>query len=234
MTGEDGFMEVEKTKKRADSLVNLAYEQIKEDLARGYFKPGEKIVFRELVERYAISETPIKQALNRLVTEGLVESIPRRGMRICERSPSDFKETLDIRYILEDYFAPVVMETISFHTDILERMKRNVQRQYDLIQQMDQVETFMEYYRLDHEFHSTYIKWSGNHRAMQVYEGIGAHSFGNFLYHKKPKEKFLSGTREHEMIVEALEAQDLDALRKAIRVHVDNGKASIDYMRLGF
>ena len=221
-----------KTKKRAESLVNLAYDQIKEDLTRGYFEPGEKIVFRELVERYSISETPIKQALNRLVTEGLVESIPRRGMRICENSPADFKETLEIRYILEDYFAPVVMQTVSFHTEVLDRMKEYIRRQYELVEQMDKIESFIEYYRVDHEFHSLYIKCSGNHKAMQVYESIGAHSFSNFLYHKKPKEKFLSGNREHEKIVEALEKQDLNALREAIRIHIDNGKASVDYMQL--
>lgn len=220
------------TGKKAGTLVNQVYGQIKEDLARGDFKPGQKIVFRELAERYAVSETPVKQALNRLVTEGLVESIPHRGMQFCENSPTDFKETLDIRYILEDYFAPVVMETISFHGEVLERMQDNIRAQYEAAEHLDEVESFMEYYRLDHEFHRLYIKCSGNHKAIQVYDSIGAHSFGNFLYHKKPKEKMLSGIREHEQIMDALKRQDLPALREAVRVHMANGKASVDYMQL--
>lgn len=220
------------TSKKSGSLVDQAYTQIKEDLARGGLKPGQKIVFRELVERYSISETPIKQALNRLVTEGLVESIPRRGMRVCENSPSDFKETLDIRYILEDYFAPEVMESISFHTEVLERMRENIKAQYETIEHLDEVDAFLENYRIDHEFHSLYIKCSGNRKAIQVYESIGAHSFSSFLFHRKPKEKFLSGVREHEKIVEALERQDLSALREAIKTHMVNGKRSVDYMQL--
>lgn len=219
-------------KKRAETLVDLAYDQIKEDIARGRFKPGEKIVFRELVERYAISETPIKQALNRLVSEGLVESIPRRGMRICQSSPEDFKETLDIRYALEDHFAPVVMQAVSFHTEVLERMREYVRRQYELAEQMDDIEAFTEYYQVDHEFHRLYIRCSGNRKAVQIYESIGAHTFSSFLYRKKPREKFLAGVREHECMVEALERQDLPALREAIRIHGENGKASVDYMLL--
>lgn len=218
--------------KKGDSLVDQAYHQIKEDLARGGLEPGQKIVFRELVERYGISETPIKQALNRLVTEGLVESIPRRGMRIRENSPSAFKETLDIRYILEDYFAQEVMESISFHTEVLDRMRENIQAQYATIEHLDEIDAFIENYRIDHEFHLLYIKCSGNRKAMEVYESIGAHSFGNFLFHKKPKEKFLSGIHEHEQIVDALARRDLPALREAIRIHMLNGKRSVDYMQL--
>lgn len=220
------------TPKKETTLVDRAYTQIKEDLARGGLKPGQKIVFRELVERYSISETPIKQALNRLVTEGLVESIPRRGMRVCENSPNDFKETLEIRYILEDHFAPEVMETVSFHTEILIRMRENIQSQYECIQHLDEIDAFVENYRIDHEFHILYIKCSGSRKAIQVYESIGAHAFSSFLFRKKPKEKFLSGVREHEKIVDALERQDLPALREAIRVHMVNGKRSVDYMQL--
>ena len=67
-------MAVTRQQKNGDpmTLVDKAYERIKADFARGALAPGEKIIFRDLVERYGISETPIKQALNRMVTEGLV------------------------------------------------------------------------------------------------------------------------------------------------------------------
>lgn len=220
------------TGKKEGTLVNQVYEQIKEDLARGDFKPGEKIVFREMAERYSVSETPVKQALNRLVTEGLVESIPRRGMQFRENSPSDFKETMDIRYILEDYFAPVVMEAVSFRSEVLERMEANIQAQYEAAEHLDAVSSFIEYYQLDHEFHRLYIKCSNNRKAVQVYDSIGAHTFGNFLYLKKPKEKIVSGIREHEDILDALKRQDLPALREAVRIHIVNAKTSVDYIQL--
>ncbi|MCX8011744.1 MAG: GntR family transcriptional regulator, partial [Desulfobacterota bacterium] len=64
------------------SLVEIAYKALKKDITERVLAPGQKIIIREINERYGISETPIKQALNRLIAEGLVESIPRRGVRV--------------------------------------------------------------------------------------------------------------------------------------------------------
>ena len=50
-------------------LVDLAYGQIKKDILTKQLVPGRKIVVHDLSQRYQISETPIKQALNRLITE---------------------------------------------------------------------------------------------------------------------------------------------------------------------
>lgn len=218
--------------KSSQSLVDLAYAEIKKDLVRGYFKPGQKIVFRELAERYLISETPIKQALNRLVSEQLVVPIPRCGMRVSSSTPEDFKETMTVRYILEDYFAPVVLEAVSVRADVLQQMQRSIDLQYKTVEHMEDIDSFIEHYQLDHEFHRLYIKCSKNKTAVQVYETIGAHSFGNYLFGKKPKEQFVTGIHEHEQILEALKKQDLAALREAIRVHMVSSKVCIDYMNL--
>lgn len=213
-----------------ESLVDKAYEKIRNDLTLGELKPGQKITFQELVKKYEISETPIKQALNRMVVEGLVESIPRKGMRIRPISIQDFNEILDIRYLLETNFAPTVMEAVSFHPEYLDELEANIKKQTRAIEiGTTQPNDFLEIYTIDHQFHHLFLKYAGHKRALQIYEMLGAHSFSYFLYNKKPKSKILAGVQEHEAIVQALRNQDPQALLSAIEVHISGARISINY-----
>ena len=63
-------------------IVDQLYSDIKDRIIRGQLKPDEKLSVRQLCEYYGVSDTPVKQALNRLVTEGFVDALPRRGMRV--------------------------------------------------------------------------------------------------------------------------------------------------------
>ena len=226
-------MAVTRQQKNGDpvTLVDKAYERIKADFARGALAPGEKIIFRDLVERYGISETPIKQALNRMVTEGLVESIPHKGMWVATLNVRDFCEVLDIRYALESFLAPTVLQAVSYHPEYLQQLEDNIKRHYAAIERgTKNIDDFIEIYNVDHAFHILFIGFANHKHALKVYESIGAHSFSLFLYNRKPKAKLLDGVAEHQAILDALKAQDLDALQQAIRVHMENAKASVNFM----
>lgn len=74
------------------TLVESAYNHLKADIISSYLKPDEKINLKDLSQRYQVSETPIKQALNRLISEGLIISVPRKGMwvhRISSEEAND-------------------------------------------------------------------------------------------------------------------------------------------------
>ncbi len=216
-----------------ESLVDKAYEKIRNDLARGELKPGQKITFQELVKKYEISETPIKQALNRMVVENLVESIPRKGMRIKPISIEDFNEILDIRLMLEQNFATKIMEAVSSHPENLEELEANIKKQYRAIEiGISQPNDFLEIYTIDHQFHYLFLKYANHQRALQIYEMSGAHAFSYYLYNKKPKSKILDGVKEHEVILNALKVQNMPALMKAIEGHIMGARVSIRYSLL--
>lgn len=220
-----------KTEIKNETLVDKAFNQIKQDFARGELKPGEKIIFKNLVDRYGISETPIKQALNRLVIEGLVGSIPRKGMYVKENSIQDFKEIIDIRYILETFLAPIVMEAFTYQPKYIELLQKNIDDHYEAIEKgTSEIDDFIKIYNIDHAFHTLFMQSSGHKKAFQIYENIGAHTFSYFLYNKKPKSKLLDGVKEHEVILNTLKNQDLPGLQEAIKLHMTNAKASINFM----
>ena len=216
----------------AETLVDFVYAEIKKDLVRGYFKPGQKLIFRELAERYSVSETPVKQALNRLVSEQLVITIPQCGMRIQSSTQEDFKDTMTIRYVLESYFAPVVLATVSFRGDVLQQMQRSIDLQREAVEHIEDVDSFIEYYQLDHEFHRMYAKCAKNKAMVQVLESMGTHAFSNYLFGKRTKEQFAASIHIHERILDALKEQDLDALQEALHAHMEDGKSCIEYIHL--
>ena len=69
------------------SLVDQAYREIKQRLMGNLYPPNLQILEQDLAVQLGMSRTPVREALIRLEREGLVEIIPRRGMRVVPISP---------------------------------------------------------------------------------------------------------------------------------------------------
>ena len=83
------------------SLVEIVTNTIRKNIYNGTYAPGEKLIVRELSEQLGVSHTPIKDALNRLVSEGYVEAPPRKSMYVKPFSIMDLMETLYVRAMCE-------------------------------------------------------------------------------------------------------------------------------------
>ena len=86
-----------------ESVAHRVYRDFIDDITEGYFKLGEKLVVRELCERYNVSDTPVKQSLSRLISEGLVENIPRKGMWVKSFTLEELKDMYRARLMIEQY-----------------------------------------------------------------------------------------------------------------------------------
>lgn len=92
------------------SLSDRAYDIIKNDIITCVLEPGQQIAQRQLVERYRLGTTPIREALQRLVQDGLVQPIPRFGYIINPITLSDVREIFELRSILESAAARLAVE----------------------------------------------------------------------------------------------------------------------------
>ncbi|GAB2724401.1 GntR family transcriptional regulator [Paenibacillus thermoaerophilus] len=212
---------------KTETLVEVAYRAIKKDITERILVPGQKIVVRELHERYGISETPIKQALNRLVTEGLVESFPRRGMCVRKVKWQEIEELMDIRCMFETYYIDRVMETFKNNAEIREKFLENLTEHKRIIENIRDLNDYFQNYYLDQEFHQLFVKCSGNHRMLQIYNNLGTHVYAHYVYGRQPREGMIQGVKEHEAIYHALTAQDEAELRRCIEVHIANAKKNV-------
>ncbi|MBF9030124.1 FCD domain-containing protein [Rhodobacterales bacterium HKCCE3408] len=82
-------------------LSDRAHDIIKEDIIAGLLEPGEKLQLDAISERYGIGIAPVREALNRLSAEGLVERRSQRGFFVSELSISDLEELVKTRIWLE-------------------------------------------------------------------------------------------------------------------------------------
>ena len=85
------------------SLVNLSVERLRQDILSGALLPGERIIEEQLTQRFGISRAPLREALRELAQQGLVEHLPRRGVRVTELSRVDVDELFGLRDVLERY-----------------------------------------------------------------------------------------------------------------------------------
>src|ERR1700733_8084427 len=86
---------------RPDSLSDRVYGEIKRDILSGAFGPRTHLREGELARRFSVSKTPVREALGRLVHEGLLEVFPRVGYAVAECSVADAQSILEYRAIIE-------------------------------------------------------------------------------------------------------------------------------------
>jgi DNA-binding GntR family transcriptional regulator len=96
----------------ATRATNL-YDRLRADLLGGVLEPGSKLAIEALAERYEASPTPLREALNRLVSDGMVERREQRGFVVAGISADDLAEITKTRCWLEEI---ALRESISAHT----------------------------------------------------------------------------------------------------------------------
>ena len=96
----------------ATRATNL-YDQLRTDILGGQLDPGGKLAIEALTERYGVSATPLREALNRLIADGLVERREQRGFVVAGISAADLAEITKTRAWLEEI---ALRESIAAHT----------------------------------------------------------------------------------------------------------------------
>jgi DNA-binding GntR family transcriptional regulator len=83
------------------SRSDYVYDQIRKGLSRGEIKPGQRLLEAELAQQLNVSRTPIRDAIRRLISEGLVIIAPSRGVMVIELSKQQVREIYALREVLE-------------------------------------------------------------------------------------------------------------------------------------
>lgn len=96
------------------SLVDLATGRLRAEILSGALSPGDRIVEDQLRRRYGISRAPLREALRLLAEQGLVEHLPRRGVRVTSWSPTDIRQLFEVRHVLERH---AVASALPFRRD---------------------------------------------------------------------------------------------------------------------
>jgi len=83
------------------SMAEQAYRLLEEQLVTLKFPPGELVAERDLMERAGIGRTPVREAIQRLSAEGLLQVLPRKGLMVTPLRRSDLLQIVEARRVLE-------------------------------------------------------------------------------------------------------------------------------------
>jgi len=100
-------------------------------------RPGERLVQSELAEQLGVSRTPIREALHRLESDGLVKLSRHKGASVADLSISELEDIYSIRIAIEGYGAYIAAQSIS--DEDLERLEAMVRRMREVFEQGDRL-----------------------------------------------------------------------------------------------
>ncbi|MCF2615763.1 GntR family transcriptional regulator [Oscillibacter valericigenes] len=188
-----------------ESLLELAYQSLKDNILRGVYPAGSKLPVDRLSRQLSISSTPIKGALNRLVAEHLVEQVPRCGYAVVRLSIKDISEVLEIRKMFEIFaIRPAIKNKQRFPA-----IMHHIEELLDRFDHATDGISFMEALELERDFHLCFIKLCDNERFLKLYSsswcmdylfmvfanvGLSFEDFGpEFSYHRKWYNALVAG-----------------------------------------
>lgn len=196
------------------SLEQRIYGLIKDMIFNYKLIPGQKLLYQELADKFSVSRTPVKNALNLLETEGFVKLVQNKGYYISQISRHEADELFDIREALET--KAVELAIINFDPQVFEEIVRKEKVYENAVTEQLNRGRFM----LDCEFHIQ-IAILGKNKALQRY--LQQVSELIFLKHRVEglsQQRGFAVRKEHSDIVTAIGERDIEKAIKFVKYHV--------------
>jgi DNA-binding GntR family transcriptional regulator len=192
-----------------------AYLRLKALVLSGRFAPGERLAEERLSMDLGISRTPIREALHKLQSEGLITSLPTRGFAAPRDSQTDTEEIIDLRAILEGYALRVICGRLTEHQ--FRGLARIVRRTEDAVKS----QRLYDISRWNARFHNAiHALISDKRRIYQQLVTLRQYAL-RYSEATQPERDACRRTAEgHRRILTALRLRDPDLCECAMREHI--------------
>jgi DNA-binding GntR family transcriptional regulator len=205
----------------ASSLRDAAYDAIKHRIITCTFRPGEYINELQLSSVLKIGRTPVHQALDRLMIEGLVEVIPRKGVIVKPVSLNEVLQIIEVRLINEPFCSRLAAEhaddsDLSEVAEVLKRAKYWAS--------LRNVENMM---LLDREFHLLVARSSKNEVLADLLRSLHERSLRFWFISLNAPTQYESVHNQHDAIFAAIRQRDPDEAECAMRIHIESFRANV-------
>lgn len=203
------------------SLTDTAYLAIRDSIVLGKLRPGHKLVVNDLVDEWRISNTPIKEALNRLVAENLIEAQPRRGMRVRVYSAKEVREIFEIRALYEIHCCRLAVHKVKTDRDALEQLTATQKKSQEIFAG---TANHMKLFALDEQFHLQIVQLCGNDTLIKDFNRLHANALAIGIHANKhdPLRRRAESNAEHDRVLQGLIDGSEGKVAEAMRVHLEN------------
>ncbi|QIP83952.1 GntR family transcriptional regulator [Streptomyces sp. Tu 2975] len=183
-------------------------------LVDGDLVPGEVYSAPVLGERYGVSATPVREAMQQLVMEGAVEVVPNRGFRVARRTARELAELAEVRALIE---VPVMLRLArTVPADRWSALRPLAEATAAAAATGDRA----SYAETDRAFHRAVLALAGNEQLLTVADDL--HRRSQWPLSGAPTTRradLVADAAEHTALLDALAAQDLTVVQALVREH---------------
>lgn len=198
----------------SDSVVDRVYEELKAMAVSYAFRPGERINEGRIATRLGVSRTPLREALNRLKTEGFLRFEPGRGFFCRELDPREIFQLYELRKAIETAAVPLAVARAE------EAEIAALARFLDETGPSRDGASVAELTALDETFHHRLMALARNDEMLRVLDNVNARiRFVRWIDMGSDTRPTTQG--EHRAVVAALAARDVAAALAVLERHID-------------
>jgi DNA-binding GntR family transcriptional regulator len=198
-----------------------ATDRLRDMIVRGELAPGTKLNERVICERLGISRTPLREAIKRLASEGLVELQPNRGAMVTSLTLDRVRGIFQVMGALEALAGELacvnatdaqLAELRALHFQMRAHHARG---------------NLPAYFRENQRIHLLIVECSGNDTLVGTYRNLNANVRRARYAANLTRERWDQAVREHDEILDALERRDAPQLQRLLREHLGNKMVAV-------
>ena len=197
-----------------DLLADRAHDRLRDAILSNQLPPGTQLSVPELARQLNISRSPVREAVQRLIYEGLAVHVPRRGAEVIEIQVEDLRQLYVVRELLEGLAARLATEKLdAAGLQELRKILADHEKVVDAGDEAAHIDLDMAYHRLIRER-------AGNSHLNSILNGIQgkAHLAQHHLWRGENGPRH--ALEEHKRILEAMASGNPDAAEREARAHI--------------
>jgi DNA-binding GntR family transcriptional regulator len=217
-----GIADLGEVQRDPSTLSERVYQKLRTALIGGRLSLGEVVTLRGVATMLGTSVTPVREAILRLASEGALELLPNRLIRVPELSLKRFRELIEMRILNEGEAVARAAKHMTAETlEVLARINKDERLA------VAENKSYLEQSRINQEFQFTIFRLANNELQLSIIEMLWLRAGPYIASFEKMSQTLTPLERKHlnsynTNLLKALKARDSEAARKALTVDLQD------------
>lgn len=203
------------------SLAKIAYDALRYSILSFELQQGTVYNEMSVSQELGLSRTPVREALLRLSSEGLITFLPRKGFVVTSFTEKEIEEIFELRLILESVVIKKIVSKISLKN--IEKLREYLELQREAAAKND----YHAFMLSDRAFHKTFFELAGNFKLTEIMDNFQdiCHMIG--VCYLKVDGLYERSINDHEAVLKSIETGDVNKAETAIAKHICQVKTAV-------
>jgi DNA-binding GntR family transcriptional regulator len=197
------------------SLREHVLEMLRNAIVNGELKPGQTLIVADLATQLGVSRAPLREAINMLSAEGLVEMVPYHGTKVTKLARKDIEDLYSVRSLMEGFSVQRLI-ALGQTKDVVAKLRAICE---DMIKAADEG-NLIEVNKIDRQFHDTIVTASQNDLLVMLWGVVSLRVRQVMSLRNQRKGNLREIASNHLQIVDAIESENTELAVQLIRDHI--------------